>query len=452
MPIETYDADRIEGLQRLDHVSSTPGMRILAVSNLYPPYYIGGYELGAAHVMQTLAASGHHVSVLTSTYGVDACRIENGVNRSLPLHYPWHTPRNVWEAGRRELQSRRIFRNVLADIRPDVVLVWNMGGLSKVILEVLRTSRVPHLYAISDYWPLRPEPEQSYWEHYWQWPTGGVMRSAAKTILKAVVSAVVPTHVRIPAAVTSNNSFFTSAKLRQHHVTAGLHVEASPVIYWGIDRGKFSAETSRQRSEPADHVRVLFAGRLHPGKGPGTVLEALAALPDETARRVLLSFVGTGAPDYEASLRANAAALEHVGGVQFRGKLPPEEMGRIYGSHDIFVFPSIWEEPFSIALLEAMAGGLAIVGTTTGGSAEILEDGTNALTFTAGDAQDLARQLRRLIDDEALRTRLAHAASRTVAEQFDVRGMTAKVETLLRRAVASARRQPTDSRAAPPSL
>ena len=73
-------------------------------------------------------------------------------------------------------------------------------------------------------------------------------------------------------------------------------------------------------------------------------------------------------------------------------------MPRVYADHDVFVFPSIWEEPFSIGLLEAMACGQAVVGTTTGGSAEILVDGVNSLVFPPGDPRRLARQVKRLFD------------------------------------------------------
>ena len=58
-------------------------MRILIVSNLYPPHHIGGYELGCRDVVEGLKARGHEVKVLTSTYGVGKRKCDGDVHRWL---------------------------------------------------------------------------------------------------------------------------------------------------------------------------------------------------------------------------------------------------------------------------------------------------------------------------------------------------------------------------------
>jgi glycosyltransferase involved in cell wall biosynthesis len=110
-------------------------------------------------------------------------------------------------------------------------------------------------------------------------------------------------------------------------------------------------------------------------------------------------------------------------------------MPQVYRSHDALVLPSIWDEPFSIGLLEAMASGLAVVGTTTGGSREILADGINALTFSPGDAEALATQIGRLTSAD-LRQRLGRAARRTVEERFTLAAMLERIEEFLQNAAS----------------
>jgi glycosyltransferase involved in cell wall biosynthesis len=127
--------------------------------------------------------------------------------------------------------------------------------------------------------------------------------------------------------------------------------------------------------------------------------------------------------------------LNGVCTVTFLGKVPAEHMAQVYMAHDVLVFPSIWEEPFSLTLIEAMASGLAVVGTTTGGSAEILRDGVNSLTFKADDPEDLARQLQRLIEDPHLRQRLATAGQRTVRQTFNIHRSVDQIEELLGAAI-----------------
>ena len=71
-------------------------MRILTLSNLYPPHYVGGYELRCGKVVEALRRRGHSVEVLTSNHGVGGDRPpaeDNSVNRSLRIHgffgHPW---------------------------------------------------------------------------------------------------------------------------------------------------------------------------------------------------------------------------------------------------------------------------------------------------------------------------------------------------------------------------
>ncbi|NTW12815.1 MAG: glycosyltransferase, partial [Anaerolineales bacterium] len=110
---------------------------------------------------------------------------------------------------------------------------------------------------------------------------------------------------------------------------------------------------------------------------------------------------------------------------------PKEALPALYHRSDILLFTSIWAEPFGRVIVEAMASGVVVVGTAVGGAAEILTDGENALTFTADDPASLTSQLKRLIDSPALREQLAMSARRTVADKFDIRRMTAEIESYL---------------------
>src|SRR5262249_11211684 len=132
-----------------------------------------------------------------------------------------------------------------------------------------------------------------------------------------------------------------------------------------------------------------------------------------------VSLVGEGPPGpYLSRLHELVAALDGVCEVRLPGRVPVDHMPQVYRNHEVLVFPSIWDEPFSLTLLEAMAAGLCVVASTAGGSAEILQHEVNSLTFRPGDAYDLARQLQRVIDDPALRRRLAREGQRQVREQF----------------------------------
>jgi glycosyltransferase involved in cell wall biosynthesis len=421
-------------------------MRILALSNVYPPHYIGGYELGCQRVLDELGRRGHEVAVLTSTHGVEQPTTEGTVHRLLSAHH-WtgHIPRFTerrpfdywWELGRLQLADAMAVQGLFKRFRPDVITVWGVLGLSSSVLGALYWPAVPKVHAISDF-ALRDYllGDGGPWVSYWRRRARSAWKSGLKQCIQPVASWFVPT--RQPA-MDWRNAFFTSARLRQLYAEAGLPVAGTKVIYWGVPIERFDGRVPNAPELGAGPVRLLYAGQLVEHKGVHTLLAALALLGPEHARSVRVSIAGriTAGDPYHERLRALAAALGGDCVVDFLGHVPAEEMPAVLRSHDVLVFPSVYEEPFSIVVLEAMAAGLCVVGTTTGGSAEIFRDGENSLTFPARDAEALASQLRRVVGDQELRRRLAAAGMRQVQEQYSHSAKVDEVEALLHEARSS---------------
>lgn len=157
-------------------------------------------------------------------------------------------------------------------------------------------------------------------------------------------------------------------------------------------------------------LSVLFARRFVSYRGTrllASVLDAL--LRDYGVLRVTLAGEG---PD-EAWLRAHFAHEPRVRITRYA----PEESGEIHRAHAIAVIPTTGSEGTSLSLLEAMAAGCAPVATNVGGMTNILLDGYNGLMVPPQEAA-LERALRTLLDDAALREKLAAKAQETVSEAF----------------------------------
>jgi glycosyltransferase involved in cell wall biosynthesis len=118
--------------------------------------------------------------------------------------------------------------------------------------------------------------------------------------------------------------------------------------------------------------------------------------------------------------------------VSFLGKLPRSQLADVYRNHDVLVFPSIWDEPFSIALLEAMACGMAVVGTTTGGTGEILVDGENGLTVPPENVEALSEAMEEMVANPHLRWKIGQRAGELVDENFTIDIMVDKIERFLK--------------------
>lgn len=420
-------------------------MRILIISNLYPPYTIGGYEQACRDTVEGLRARGHRVDVLTSAYGARRPTVARGVHRLLRLEPFWPTATRREATGframlRHTLYSQRTLRTLLRAICPDIVYVWNMTGLPMTLLTLAQRSGVPLVFNIQDDWLpvlLHRDPWVVAWEHQ----SRSAVRRAAKGGLRALIAPLVPTR---PPSVRGESAQYVSRAFAGRYAAQGWRFAREQVIYNGIDLSHF-APAARDRETVAHPHRLLFVGQLTPWKGAHVAIEAVASIArrrGEGTVAATLTIVGAGHDaDYQDLLQRLVREHALDGIVTFRGAVPREETAAIYAEHDVLLFPSSWIEGFSLVLLEALASALPVVGTTTGGSAEILEDGVNGLVVPPDDAMALASQVKRLIDDPLLARRLGITGAEVVRQRFDDRHIIALVEDYLGQVVEAARRR-----------
>jgi glycogen synthase len=375
--------------------------RILVVSNFYPPHHVGGYELGCADVVAELKARGYHVEVLTSTRGLDRASSSDGVHRWLDLEYTLNHAAKARRAAyllARELRSRRAFERACKEVRPDLVYAFNLKHISISMLFGAERRGLKTHYFASDDWLAHWEDDLWY----------RVRRGRRRLDL--------------------GGAQFVSDYLKQSALAAGQAVSGAKVIPWGIRLDRY-----RQRQSGPNRCRLLFAGQLAAHKGLHTAIEALARLqrrrPELAARLSLAGRFLDG--DYEARVRATIAREGLEDSIDWLGSVPREKLAGVFAEHDVFLFASTWEEPFSIVLLEAMAAGLACVATATGGSPEILRDRKNALVFAREDADGCAERLLELADDPELYESVRQEGSRVVRDRYQLESMVDRVEAAL---------------------
>jgi glycosyltransferase involved in cell wall biosynthesis len=138
---------------------------------------------------------------------------------------------------------------------------------------------------------------------------------------------------------------------------------------------------------------AVFVGRLAPGKGLETLVEAWTRHSPGMPLKVL----GDGPL---ADVVRGAAGS----GVEWLGRRPLAEVYDAIGSAALLVMPSVWFEGLPKTLIESFAKGTPVVATRLGALAECVAPGRTGLHFERGDAADLARQVKCLAGDEAART------------------------------------------------
>ena len=173
----------------------------------------------------------------------------------------------------------------------------------------------------------------------------------------------------------------------------------------------------------AEDFLIGSVTRLHDSKGNDYLVEAAKLVLDV---RPQARFVVFGEGPLRAELEARAAALGLGERFQFGGFV--KDVSEALWSFDLSVFPSLWEGT-PLTVFEAMAARRPIVATDADGLAEVLVDGDNAAMVPRRNAPALADAIIRLIDDPALRSRLA-SGGQTAAVDYDINTFVRKMERL----------------------
>lgn len=415
-------------------------MRLLFLSNFLPPYHLGGLEAQCYEIAVELAARGHVVHILTSRHGNAATTAADRltIQRALHLEMALGNWRNLalFFIGRtrREQANLACLREIVADVQPDAIMAWGMWNLPRslpALAEALRPQQT--VYYFGDYWPTLP----SQWQHYWdklapQGPARWVKSALQPMALRQIAHEPWPS-LRYPHAL------FASEFIRMTLVKAGIHPGASLVIPGGVDLAPFQqVAASRTPRQERDPWRALVAGRLIQDKGAHTAIEAVAILRDQhPGIRIDLTLVGAGDQRYRTFLYDLALARGISDRVHFAGWVPKEAMPEVYRKHDLLIFPSIWPEPFGLVLVEAMAAGLPVIGTSVGGNRDLLQEDRTGLTFPPENVRALADLMLRLRNERDLRERLSAQAQEHVRDRFEIRVMSLAIEEYLVRHVVT---------------
>jgi glycosyltransferase involved in cell wall biosynthesis len=430
----------------LDHAPA-----VLFASEYYPPFAPGGAEWTNAGWAEALARRGHRVVVVTPNYGAASRQTAAGVtivrvpfpaklrtghgevrrslhrNPLIAVYFAWW----LWRVGRVErirvvhaqgkgalvpswLAARALGVPVVATVR-DVGFICPLGFCTLFEpWETFDCSVTQYLGKCVPYYLEHYESRAGRGRRARLWLSSRLawldhlVRRWALSRVDGVVGvsrgilAIHPERV-VPSA-------------RRHLVHPLPPAAETPT---SEDAGRV-----RRRLGIGDGPLVLYVGKLSPGKGTPVLLEALdrirAAVPG-----VRFAFAGKG--ELPLPSRDDVHAL---------GAIAHATLFPLYRAADVVVVPSVWPEPLSRVLVEAMHFGRPVVATAVGGSAEAVESGVTGLLVRKGDPSSLADAIVALLRDPARRETMGAAARERVA---NVLAEDKIVESLLDAYVAAGR-------------
>mgnify|MGYP000279976934 CR=1 FL=1 len=212
----------------------------------------------------------------------------------------------------------------------------------------------------------------------------------------------------LAALVAVSESVSRAARSRREVAEAKLDVIPPGIDLPSVEDVEAAVRARRELSHPV----VAFVGRLEEEKSLPTLIAAIPmVLRDAPECRFVIAGAGSG----EHALRELAAGLGVEQAIDWLGEVP-EAAPVLAGAH-VFVNPGA-VEGFGLVTAEAMAWQLPVVGASSGGSAELIEDGVTGLLFDPHDQSGLAGAIVRLVGDPEEAERLGAAAGKVAREQF----------------------------------
>lgn len=419
-------------------------LTIALIVNLYPPYIVGGNEILAHNVAEALRKRGHTVHILTgrgarlpqdgfthAVLDIDLEQKEQIFLGGLPLTagrlVKWHLYNH---------RSQSAVVRTLRQLQPDMVIAWNLYMASAAPLIGARRLPFPLIAHPADKWLLYSLDDITKLA-----PGSTPMTRFAMQAVRRLLQPLLKQLAR-PDYILAVSEF-----IRTLHTQAGYPSAQSLATYLGVPTTTFQRQ---QYAWPGQRRwRLIFVGQLWAGKGPQVAVEAVHLLAARTdLPPVELDIFGSGTPGFQAYLQQviDERNLQEV--VHLRGFVSHDQLVTEFHSHDVYLFCSLWDEPFSGGLLEAMATGLPTIATTAGGTPEAVRHEHNGLLVRPDDPQALADALARLMHDASLYEHIGEQAAAEVETHWTFERYIDRLERVYR-AIATQHRpgEPIDLQA-----
>ena len=388
-----------------------PRVRILVISDLYPPVAFGGYEMECGSVVEHLRRA-HDVHVLTCDRDAERAPADATVLRQLPYSSSGRAARVL--APLHAARAVRVARRVLAATRPELVYVWNATAVPSAAVRVAVDAGAPVALRLCERWYAERLLGADHFLRFLTPGDAGVRAGWGR--LMRLVNRLPGLRLEAGRPFRAAVGWNSRALRDEVQLPAIVEPVLERIIYPATRAGAHFASLPRR---PADVPRVLFVGRVWPQKGSLVAVRALAALERRHAVRARLQLVGPCTPADRAQVEAEARAHGVAERVEISGPLGIDQLGEAFERARVFVAPSM-AEAFGLACVEAALARVPVVASRVGGIPEALREGEHALYFVPGDAEGCAGALAEALrDGTAGEQRVARAFERAQELSLD---------------------------------
>lgn len=363
-------------------------MKILCVSNIFPPHVVGGYELGCLMNAEAASRAGHEVRVVTSasfgTLEKKSFPNELDVRRIFAPIYDYEVGRRSYQRSADYASQGGVhpgnclaFAAAIDAWRPDVIWMHNPLGLGPVgILETAIATGTPTVVHLMDAIDEGVELSQHGFEMAGRW-------AAAKR--------------RVRAIACSRSTLHRNRTLGDY--------QSATVIPSGIPLHELGQASPRPGIVPGEPVRVVHFGQLKSHKGTREVVAAIGILRRTMGLSAELHLVGLCDTDFATDLRSLAASGGFESAVHWHGAKDRSSLHEMLGTMHLAVLPLNEHEAFGYVAPEAALHGMCVAVGRNAGCTEIFPRGYPYFLDRRDDPAAIAGVVRRICTDHDERRR-----------------------------------------------
>lgn len=340
-------------------------MRVLCISNYYPPFFEGGYEISVKETMDFLSEQGHTIYILCGNKGVindgepapeaikanEAHRILQYIDYQHPKFSNKHKVEKYnYSATIKALQSSE----------PDLVYFGNMKGLSIAPVLAVQASKYPRVFDIGDIWPAA-------------YLLPGLKSMIYRSIKRALPFTIGGKMILDPLIVPSS---WMKAEFATNYKSKSIHIVPRGIALPQINTRPFNKP-----------IRFVYAGRVEPLKGLELCIQAAGRVLAEH-QDFYLDIYGDVDEEYGNKCRELIKKLHLQDHFNFLGRFV--DVGKILPNYDVLLMPTMAKEAFGRIIVEAMAAGLIVIATDAFGPKEIISSNHDGFLFKRGSSANLA--------------------------------------------------------------
>jgi glycosyltransferase involved in cell wall biosynthesis len=434
-------------------------MNIGLVIDYFKPHAIGGAERSTSELARALAERGHDVTVLTPNYGAPPEETDGGVRicrywfpRRMapgqiapafwiknPLYY-WMSSRPIAEHVRRlnieilhaqntfvqvatYLAARRAGVPCVATLR-DLGSLCSLGHLASVAYD-------PNHICSRSFFRCAREFAACY---HSRTGLGFRIRLVCDSLFKQADLAWRQRLLRRCSRI-----IFVSQGLKEVYLRHGFRAPPDRLsVAYNLPPNVLAASDRLGSPPPGWRLPdtapvVAYVGKLSLGKGAPVLFEAI---PHVVERHPDVVFVLAGSPTPQVEVPATISNRN----IRLLGRVPTEQVYALLRRANLFVLPSVWPEPLSSAVLEALVFGVPVVGTKCGGTPEQIIDGENGWLVERGDSVALAEAIVNALADANRLRQMSERCGTILRDRFDPDKIVGQVLSIYQSAITESKR------------